>query len=295
MHIRRRREADSGKVLHEEMLESSWHTATSWPDFGRLQDIHDLANSDGLMLPFQPLSFRDFMLFESHGINSARGYVRRFMPLAYPVVWAWDKVFRRPLPALRPSALWYHQPTYYMSNHLAFVPSGTPIACPSYSNALDYELELGFVITKPLYNPTPEEALEAIGAFVVVCDFSARDVQRPEMQSGFGPQKSKHFVNSMSCTAVSADSILPAVDCLRARVIINGSVVWETSTAGMQYSLQEVICHAAKDEHVYPGELLATGTLPGACALENGHWLKAGDTVRLEIDGVSHLEHKITR
>ena len=75
---------------------------------------------------------------------------------------------------------------------------------PSYSSALDYELELGMVPAAPL--PChPDEAVAA-DAFVLVNDFSARDVQRAEMASG--PQKSKHFANSMSATAVTPDEVL---------------------------------------------------------------------------------------
>ena len=149
-------------------------------------------------LPFQPASFRDFMLYERHAVGAARGYVKRFMPGAFRVASVYERLTGATFPAFKPKPLWYRQPIYYMSNHLAFVPSGTPIRCPSYSKALDYELELGFVLARPLYNATPDEALQAIGAFVVLCDFTARDVQRAEMESGFGPQKSKHFCNSMS-------------------------------------------------------------------------------------------------
>jgi 2-keto-4-pentenoate hydratase/2-oxohepta-3-ene-1,7-dioic acid hydratase in catechol pathway len=64
-----------------------------------------------------------------------------------------------------------------------------------------------------------------------------RDKQRAEMASGFGPQKSKHFLSSISEVAVTSDEILPFIDNLRARVLINGCEVATTSTAGMRYSL----------------------------------------------------------
>ena len=76
------------------------------------------------LLPFEPRSFRDFMLYERHAIDAARGFVRRFTPRAWPVVKAYEAVFRRPFPALRPDALWNRQPIYYMGNHLAFALDG---------------------------------------------------------------------------------------------------------------------------------------------------------------------------
>jgi len=244
-------------------------------------------------LPFEPRSFRDFMLFEEHAIAAARGYARRFMPAAYPIASAYERLTGKTFPAFKPKPLWYRQPVYYMGNHLTFVPSGTPIPAPSYTHALDYELELGFVLDKPLRNATPTEATAAIGAFVVVCDFSARDVQKAEMDSGFGPQKSKHFMSSMSPIAVPAAEILPRIDQLTGTVEIDGKIAARCYTSGMRYSLGEVLAHTSRDEQLHPGELFATGTLPGGSGMENGHWLRPGSHLCLTIDGVGEIEHTI--
>lgn len=244
-------------------------------------------------LPFQPASFRDFMLYEQHVLNASRGLLRRFHPGQYRLVEAIETLTRRTFPALKPKLLFYAQPMYYMSNAMTFVPSGTPIAAPVYSKGLDYELEIGFVLARGLFDATAAEALEAIGAFVVLNDWSARDVQRAEMDSGFGPQKSKHFVNSLSEVAVTADEILPRIDALGGTVSINGSVVSTVSSAGMQHTLGEVLAHASRSEHLRPGELFGTGTLPGGSGMETGHWLNPGDTLELAIDGIGCIEHTI--
>jgi 2-keto-4-pentenoate hydratase/2-oxohepta-3-ene-1,7-dioic acid hydratase in catechol pathway len=244
-------------------------------------------------LPVSPRSFRDCMLFERHWIQSSRGYARRFMPMAYRLARGCEVLTGRPFPAFRPHALARRQPIYYFGNHLTFVPSGTPVSAPSYSKALDYELELGLVLSKPLFNATPAEALGAIGGFVVVNDWTARDVQRPEMQSGMGPQKSKHFLSSMSQTLVTADEVLPHIDALSAFVEINGQLVSRTSTQDMLFSLGDLLAHLSKDEHLHPGELIATGTLPSGCGMENGHWVKPGDVLRVGIDLVGDIVHPI--
>lgn len=246
-----------------------------------------------VLLPFQPLSFRDFMLFEKHAIDATRGFARRFHPRLHRVATAFERVSGRTFPRFRPAPLWYRQPVYYMSNHLAFVPSGTPVASPAYSDALDYELELGFVLKEPLLNADPQQALAAIGAFVLVNDFSARDVQRAEMASGFGPQKAKHFANSMSATAVTAEEILPRIDSLTGSVRINGATVSTVSSRGMRWSLGDVLARASDSERLLPGELFATGTLPGGSGMETGHWLQPGDTLTLTLDGIGELEHAI--
>ena len=97
------------------------------------------------LLPFEPRSFRDFMLYEAHAVDAARGFVRRFMPAIAPAVAAYEAATRRTFPKLKPHALWHRQPIYYIGNHLTFATYGDDIAVPPYTRALDYELELGFV------------------------------------------------------------------------------------------------------------------------------------------------------
>ena len=246
-------------------------------------------------LPFEPRSFRDFMLYEAHAIDAARGFARRFMPTAARITDAYERVTRRTFPALKPSALWYRQPIYYFGNHLNFASDGEDISCPSYTRALDYELELGFFLAHPLRNATPDEAERAIGGFVILNDFSARDVQLAEMRSGFGPQKSKHFANAMSAVIVSADEILPRWRGLTASVTINGAEVEVAActTAGARYTLGEALAHASRDEQLHPGELFGTGTLPGGSGIEAGRLLQRSDTVTLSIDGLGTLTNRI--
>ncbi|UXA12178.1 fumarylacetoacetate hydrolase family protein [Mycobacterium sp. SMC-8] len=265
------------------VFDAEWETVAA-------QRHHELA---GHVLPFQPASFRDFMLYEHHAIDAARGLVRRFHPGQARAAGVIEKLTRKPFPLFKPKPLFYRQPIYYMSNHLSFVPSGTPVAFPSYTAALDFELELGFVLGAPLHNATPQEALDAIGAFVVVNDFSARDVQRSEMASGLGPQKAKHFASSMSAVAVTADEILPLIDSLTGAVSVNGTRIGTVSTRGMQWSIGELLAHASRDDRLYPGELFATGTLPGGSGMETGRWLRPGDRLTLTIDQIGDISHRI--
>jgi len=245
-----------------------------------------------VVLPFQPVSFRDFMLFERHVINAGRGYAKRFLPKLWPVLSLYEKILRKPHPKLRPKPLWYEHPIYYVGSHVNMFTEGDTIPWPGTCAALDYELELGVIVTKPLYNATPEEALDAVGGVVVLNDFSARDNQLAEMTSGFGPVKCKNFANSISSVVAEAGDVLPRIDALSVRVEINGATVAESTTAGMRYSIGEMVAYASRDEKVLPGELMGTGTVPGCCALENGHWLRPGDTIALHVDGVGSLTNR---
>lgn len=294
--------ADGVLELQSLAPDGSWVPAPDTPALGGVVFDRDweLATAQrhrdlsGHVLPFQPASFRDFMLYERHAVDAARGLVRRFHPAQSRAAEGIERLTRRPFPLFKPNSLFYRQPIYYMSNHLNFVPSGTPVAIPSYSTALDFELEIGFVLKAPLFDASPQEALGAIGAFVVVNDFSARDVQRSEMATGLGPQKSKHFASSMSVLAVTADEILPYIDDLSGSVAVNGTTVSTVFSRGMQWSIGDVLAHASRSEQLYPGELFATGTLPGGSGMETGHWLRPGDRLSLAIDQIGEISHSIS-
>ena len=300
MKLRRVRRED--RLQTEELIDEQWQPLSGESPLGPspFSDAWELATADrhlqktDALLPFTPLSFRDFLLSEQHNINASRGLVERFYARDYRMTRLVERLTRKPYPGFKPKKLFYREPIYYFGNAMTFVPSGTPIAFPSYSHGLDFELELGWVLKAPLYNASPAEALEAIGGFFLLNDLSARDVQRDEMGSGLGPQKAKHFISSMSETVVTADEILPRIGALTGTVIINGRTVSRVSARGLQWGLGEVLAHASRDEQLQPGEIFGTGTLPGGSGMETNQWLRPGDTLRLVLDGVGEVEHLIT-
>lgn len=245
------------------------------------------------ILPFKPLSFRGFMLYEKHAIAAARGAVKRFMPQMWESLSKYEFSTGQPHPELLPKKLWYEKPIYYMGNHLSFLSEGATIPWPNYTKALDYELELGVVIVRPIRNATPEEALSAIGGFTVLNDFSARDIQYPEMTSGFGPVKAKNFATGMGAVVVMASSVLPYVENLNVKVKVNGRVWGHSNTAGAQYSLGEMVAYASLGEQLLPGEVLGSGTIVGCSGMETEQWLAPGDEIVLEIERVGTLRNVI--
>lgn len=267
----------AGSTLYKQFLEASGQS--------------DIDTTDPK--PFAPKSYRDFMLCEQHYINAASNYAKANRPGAYRFTQLYKKLTGKTHSKLKPAPLWYQQPIFYMGGHMNFFGEGAAIVWPEYSSVIDYELEIGFVLAKPLYNASPQEAEAAIGGFVVFNDFSARDVQMPEMDSGFGPQKSKHFANAISSEFVTADEILPRINELTGTVSINGKRVSTVSSSGMHYTLGEALAHVSKGEHLYPGEFFASGTLPGGCGLENGNMLKKGDEITIAIEGIGELSNRI--
>ena len=111
---------------------------------------------------------------------------------------------------------------------------------------------------------------------------------RPDV-TGQRVVKAKNFANAMSTELVTADEILPCITELDVEVQNNGTSCGRGSTAGMQHSIGEMAAYASLGERVVPGELLATGTIPGCSGMETGQWLAPGDEIELKIDGVGTL------
>ncbi|MEL6192002.1 MAG: fumarylacetoacetate hydrolase family protein [Bacteroidota bacterium] len=245
------------------------------------------------VMPFSPAAYRDFMLYEKHAIDAARGFVRKYLPKLFPIVNTYEKLTGNTFPKLKPKKRYYQYPIYYLGNHLNFISHHDPISIPSYSRELDYELELAAVITKPLKNASPAEVSEAIGGFMILNDFSARDVQMDEVESGFGPMKTKNFGSSISSVVVSAGEILPKLEDLSCKVRINEKLISEGNTRGMKYSMQEAIAYASMEEQLHPGEIFGSGTIPGCTGIENGRMLNKGDSITLIVKGIGELTNTV--
>jgi fumarylacetoacetate (FAA) hydrolase len=209
----------------------------------------------------RPPSVRDFMAFEEHVRNATalRG-------------------------AQVPEA-WYEIPVFYFSNPGAVYRDGDDIPKPADTSMLDYELELACVIG---------EGGRPAG-FTIMNDFSARDLQRLEMQVGLGPAKGKDFATALGPELVSPDELPPDLD-LRATARVNDEVRTDTRTGAMRYSWDELLAAAARNTPgLLAGEVIGSGTVGRGCILEHGdgRWLEPGDVVELEIEGIGILSNRI--
>lgn len=247
------------------------------------------------VLPFQARSIRAFMLWEAHVIASSRMLVKNFFPApAWRAVSAFERVTQKTFPKLKPNARFREAPTFYVS-----VPNvlgdGADMWWPSHTKSLDFELELACVVAKPIADATPEEAVDAIGGWFVLNDWSARDVQADDARRNvFGPViKSKTFANSIGCDVVTPDAV-PDWTAMRGRVRVDGEQWCEGTTANPQHSLGAMLAYASAGEKLHPGDVISTGTIPGCCGLELDRWIKPDQTVELEIDGIGTLTNRIS-
>jgi 2-keto-4-pentenoate hydratase/2-oxohepta-3-ene-1,7-dioic acid hydratase in catechol pathway len=254
------------------------------------------ADPTAATLPFQPRSMRAFMLWESHYVASARALVKHFFPPPVAkVVAGYERVSGRTFPKLKPNRRFYETPSFYVANHAAVLADGEEMWWPRHTKYLDFELELAFVLARPLADATPEEAAAAVGGWFVLNDWSARDVQAEDARENiFGPVvKSKTFANSIGADVISADE-LPDWQAATGRVRVDGEVWCEGSTAGAVHDVGAMLAYASAGERLQPGDVISTGTMPGCCGLELDRWIRVGQSVELEIDGIGTLSNKVS-
>ncbi len=206
-----------------------------------------------------PPSVRDFYAFEQH-VKTARA-----------------------LRGLEMVPEWYEIPAFYFSNPAAIYGPEDEIPYPEGTKELDYELEAAVVIGKD----------GDIGGFTIMNDWSARDLQRPEMKIGLGPAKGKDFATSIGPVVVTPDELGDLRLEMRARV--NGEERSRGNMGDMHHSWDAIVGHAARNTHLRPGDILGSGTVGTGCILElgDGRWLQPGDVVELEIEGIGVLRNRV--
>ena len=247
--------------------------------------VHELAQVR-LAAPLpEPRQMRDFLCFEKH-LRQARTQRHLFGITGYPTDPAKVDVPR----------VWYEEPVYYKCNRFAVVGTGHDVVCPSYCKMLDYELEFGIVLGKRGKNIAKAHAREYIFGYLIFNDFSARDQQMREMQGQLGPTKGKDFdtANVLGPWLVTADEV-PDPYALTMTARING-VEWSRGNSGeMHHKFEDILAHVSRDETIYPGEFFGSGTVGGCCGLEQMRFLKPGDTVELEVQGIGILRNRFVK
>jgi 2-keto-4-pentenoate hydratase/2-oxohepta-3-ene-1,7-dioic acid hydratase in catechol pathway len=182
-------------------------------------------------------------------------------------------------------------PICYECNVETILGPDDPIPWPSYTNQMDFELEIGFFVGKAGRNISVEEAPAHIAGITIFNDLSARDIQFYEMSLNIGPSKGKSFGTVMGPCVLTMDEVDEyAVQCI-ARV--NGETWTQTDTKARRYSFAEVLAWASYCEPVFPGEFLAVGTVGGGCGLELNRWVSSGDVLELEASGIGLLRNVV--
>ena len=207
-------------------------------------------------------------------------------------------------------------PIFYFTNHHSIQGPGEIRCMPDHFEKLDFELEAAIVICKYGRNIRAEDADEYIGGLMIMNDLSARRLQMEEMLLNLGPAKGKDFSTVIGPWLVTQDELqpfeIPAKEGhvgknwnLNMKCRVNDIQVSEGNLGDMDWTFAEIIERASYGVDLYPGDVIGSGTVGTGCFLElNGtgklndinyveQWLKAGDLVEMEIDGLGKLSNTI--
>ncbi len=255
--------------------------------------LEDLQAEDGLLLasdavllrapvPDAP-SFRDFYTFEQH-VKAAR--------------------------ARRGSGMipeWYQIAVFYFSNTSELYGSGEPVPYPYHSQEVDFELEMAAVMGRAGRNISAEDAPDYIAGYMVLNDWSARDLWRQEQPLNMGPAKGKDFATSIGPYLVTPDELAEKrigsgkderYD-LAMVGRINGDQLSQDNAKNMYYTFPQMIERASQHVRLRPGDIIGSGTCGTGCILELGterhRWLLPGDVVELEIERLGTLANPLAR
>ncbi|MGH7986455.1 MAG: fumarylacetoacetate hydrolase family protein [Candidatus Binataceae bacterium] len=166
-----------------------------------------------------------------------------------------------------------------------------PIHLPRASSSLDYEGELGFVIGRRCRHVPRERAHEVIAGFMIVNDVSVRDWQRRATTMTLGKSWDTH--GPTGPWIVTPDE-LGDPHALELRTLVNGEERQHSNTRYLIFDCYAQIETLSTVFTLEPGTIVSTGTPSGvAAAMKPPKWLKAGDTVRIEIEKIGHIEARI--
>lgn len=177
------------------------------------------------------------------------------------------------------------------------VPSSTvahrePIVRPSISDTLDYEGELMIVIGKAGRHIPPERALEHIAGYTCHNDGSVREFNR--QQTAITAGKNFDRTGAIGPEIVTADELPPGCAGLRLQTRVNGELRQNESLDEMHWGVAQLVHLMSRMMVLLPGDLLTTGTPPGVGGGFNPpKFLKAGDVVDVEIEGIGTLSNPI--
>lgn len=224
-----------------------------------------------LLAPLRPRSMRDFMAFEGH----LRGALSRL---------------GRPVPEE-----WYTVPAYYRASPDTVIGPEVEIPWPAFTERLDHELELAAIIGRPGRDIPRETALSHVYGWTIWNDVSARDVQVRELPLSLGPAKAKEWdgSNVLGPCIATADEVDGTH--LRLRVRINGELWGEETTGNMHHTFADLIAYCSQAQTLYPGDLLGSGTATGGSGIELDRWLRPGDLIEMEAEGIGVLRNRVGR
>jgi 2-keto-4-pentenoate hydratase/2-oxohepta-3-ene-1,7-dioic acid hydratase in catechol pathway len=185
---------------------------------------------------------------------------------------------------------------FVKSSRSAVVGPGARVKLPVYSQMVDWEVELAAVIGRPARDVTVEKALDYVAGYTIADDLSARDVMRRDKNPATSPfhydwlsQKCFDGACPLGPWIVPASEI-PYPQNLALKLWVNDKVMQDSHTGKMIFSTAEQIAMLSSRVNALPRRSHPDRN-PGGVGMPRRTFLKAGDTVKLWIEGIGELTH----
>lgn len=170
-------------------------------------------------------------------------------------------------------------------------PSSDVLIDPNVSTAIDYEAELAVIIGKAGRGISKEDAFDHVWGYTIINDVTARDMQGRYSQWLIG--KSQDTFCPMGPWAVTKDSF--DLETASVRCFVNGELRQNAKVSQLIFDIPTIIATLSEGLTLKAGDIIATGTPAGVgIGFDPPRYLKAGDTVRVEIDGIGALENRFS-
>jgi acylpyruvate hydrolase len=183
-------------------------------------------------------------------------------------------------------------PSFFLRVPTSLTAPGASVLRPKASIQLDYECELTIVIGKGGRRIPEAQALDHVFGYTLFNDVSVRDFQRKTSQ--WMPGKNFDSTGPLGPWIVTADELPPGASGLRIMTRVNGETMQDSNTSDMIFSTARIIALLSEFMTLEPGDLIATGTPSGvAHARKPPAWMKAGDTVEVEVERIGVLSNPI--
>jgi len=183
-------------------------------------------------------------------------------------------------------------PSFFLRVPTSLNAAGAPVIRPKVSIQLDYECELTIVIGKGGRHIPEAKALDHVFGYTLFNDVSVRDFQRKTTQ--WTPGKNFDATGPLGPWIVTADELPPGASGLRISTRVNGETMQDSNTSDMIFSTANIVATLSEFMTLEPGDLIATGTPSGvAHARKPPAWMKAGDTVEVEVERIGVLSNPI--
>jgi 2-keto-4-pentenoate hydratase/2-oxohepta-3-ene-1,7-dioic acid hydratase in catechol pathway len=183
-------------------------------------------------------------------------------------------------------------PALFLRCATSLLAHGAPLRVPPVSDKLDYEAELAVVIGQRTRSVSEARALDAVFGYACFNDATLRDYQRRTTQWTIG--KNFDATGAFGPCLVTADELPPGCVGLHIESRLNGRVMQSANTSDMVFGVARTIALLSECLTLEPGDLVVMGTPAGVGYARNPPvWMKAGDTIEIEIEGIGVLSNPV--